>query len=34
VPLVARKAKLDTVAINGFGFGGQNAVAIFRRYQG
>jgi 3-oxoacyl-[acyl-carrier-protein] synthase II len=29
-PLVARKAKIDTVAVNGFGFGGQNAVAIFR----
>jgi 3-oxoacyl-[acyl-carrier-protein] synthase II len=32
VPLTARPAKIDTVAINGFGFGGQNAVAIFRRY--
>jgi 3-oxoacyl-[acyl-carrier-protein] synthase II len=31
VPLTARKARIDTVAINGFGFGGQNAVAIFRR---
>jgi 3-oxoacyl-[acyl-carrier-protein] synthase II len=31
VPLTARKAKVETVAINGFGFGGQNAVAIFRR---
>jgi 3-oxoacyl-[acyl-carrier-protein] synthase II len=31
VPLRARKAKIDTVAVNGFGFGGQNAVAIFRR---
>ena len=31
VPLVARQAKVDTVAVNGFGFGGQNAVAIFRR---
>jgi len=31
VPLVAREAKVDTVAVNGFGFGGQNAVAIFRR---
>jgi 3-oxoacyl-[acyl-carrier-protein] synthase II len=29
-PLVARKAKIETVAVNGFGFGGQNAVAIFR----
>ncbi len=33
VPLTARNARVDTVAINGFGFGGQNAVAIFRRYQ-
>jgi len=32
VPLVARKARVDTVAINGFGFGGQNAVTIFRRF--
>jgi 3-oxoacyl-[acyl-carrier-protein] synthase II len=31
VPLVARPARVDTVAINGFGFGGQNAVAIFRQ---
>ncbi len=31
VPVTARKAKIDTVAVNGFGFGGQNAVAIFRR---
>ncbi len=34
VPRVARKARLDTVMVNGFGFGGQNAVAVFRRYQG
>jgi 3-oxoacyl-[acyl-carrier-protein] synthase II len=34
VPLVARKARVDTVMVNGFGFGGQNAVAIFRRYTG
>jgi len=34
VPLVARKAKVETVMVNGFGFGGQNAVAIFRRYAG
>jgi 3-oxoacyl-[acyl-carrier-protein] synthase II len=34
VPVVARPAKLDTVMVNGFGFGGQNAVAIFRRYAG
>ncbi len=31
VPLVARPAKVETVMINGFGFGGQNAVTIFRR---
>ena len=31
VPVTARKAKVETVAVNGFGFGGQNAVAIFRR---
>jgi 3-oxoacyl-[acyl-carrier-protein] synthase II len=30
VPLTARKAKIETVAVNGFGFGGQNAVTIFR----
>lgn len=30
VPLVARQARVETVAVNGFGFGGQNAVAIFR----
>jgi 3-oxoacyl-[acyl-carrier-protein] synthase II len=33
VPLVARQTKVDTVAVNGFGFGGQNAVAIFRRFE-
>jgi 3-oxoacyl-[acyl-carrier-protein] synthase II len=33
VPLVARKAKVDTAIINGFGFGGQNAVAVFRRFE-
>ena len=31
VPLVKREQRVDTVAIDGFGFGGQNAVAIFRR---
>ncbi len=31
VPLVARPARVDTVAVDGFGFGGQNAVAILRR---
>jgi len=34
VPLRARKAKIETVMVNGFGFGGQNAVAIFRRFAG
>jgi 3-oxoacyl-[acyl-carrier-protein] synthase II len=33
VPKVGRATRLDTVMVNGFGFGGQNAVAIFRRYQ-
>ncbi len=32
VPLVARPARIDTVMVNGFGFGGQNAVAVFRRF--
>ena len=32
VPNVKRQARVDTVMINGFGFGGQNAVAIFRRF--
>ncbi len=31
VPLTARRTRVETAAINGFGFGGQNAVAVFRR---
>jgi len=34
VPLVARRTRVDTVAVDGFGFGGQNAVTIFRRFDG
>ena len=30
VPLTSRTAKVETVAVDGFGFGGQNAVAILR----
>ena len=33
VPNVKRQVKVDTAMINGFGFGGQNAVAIFRRFE-
>jgi 3-oxoacyl-[acyl-carrier-protein] synthase II len=32
VPLVKRQVRVDTTIINGFGFGGQNAVAVFRRF--
>ena len=31
-PNVARQTRVDTAIINGFGFGGQNAVAVFRRF--
>jgi len=30
---VSRRKQIDTAMINGFGFGGQNAVAIFRRFE-
>jgi 3-oxoacyl-[acyl-carrier-protein] synthase II len=33
VPNVARRSRVDTALINGFGFGGQNAVAVFRRFE-
>jgi 3-oxoacyl-[acyl-carrier-protein] synthase II len=33
VPNVARRSRVDAAIINGFGFGGQNAVAVFRRYE-
>ncbi|HEY7464750.1 MAG TPA: beta-ketoacyl-ACP synthase II [Candidatus Limnocylindria bacterium] len=32
VPNQARQAAVGTAIVNGFGFGGQNAVAVFRRY--
>ncbi|HEY6056715.1 MAG TPA: beta-ACP synthase, partial [Candidatus Limnocylindrales bacterium] len=32
VPIVKRQARVDTAIANGFGFGGQNAVAVFRRF--
>jgi len=33
VPNVKRETAVDTAMVNGFGFGGQNAVAIFRRFE-
>jgi 3-oxoacyl-[acyl-carrier-protein] synthase II len=34
VPNVARHVPVNVAIINGFGFGGQNAVAVFTRYAG
>jgi 3-oxoacyl-[acyl-carrier-protein] synthase II len=34
VPNVARRMRVNTAMINGFGFGGQNAATIFRRFEG
>jgi 3-oxoacyl-[acyl-carrier-protein] synthase II len=33
VPNVKREVKVDTAMVNGFGFGGQNAVAVFQRFE-
>lgn len=33
IPKVKREKKVDTAIINGFGFGGQNAVTVFRRFE-
>jgi 3-oxoacyl-[acyl-carrier-protein] synthase II len=33
VPNEARKADVDVVLSNSFGFGGQNACLVFKRYE-
>jgi 3-oxoacyl-[acyl-carrier-protein] synthase II len=34
VPNVKREMQVNVALANGFGFGGQNAVAVFSKYQG
>jgi 3-oxoacyl-[acyl-carrier-protein] synthase II len=34
VPNQARRMPVEAAIVNGFGFGGQNAVTVFRRYEG
>ena len=33
VPNVSRKTRVDTVLSNSFGFGGQNACLVFKRFE-